>query len=57
MPHKKQLETGEYQDIYHKKLPPWKEWGPQEQEKNLREGIGDELFDYLEEMISERGML
>lgn len=52
MPNKKPDEIGEYQDIYHKKLPPWKEWGPQQQERTLREAIGDELYEYLEELIA-----
>lgn len=34
---------------------PWDEWGPQTQAKVIRENIGDELDDMLEEMLNGSG--
>lgn len=30
---------------------PWEEWGPEEQERNLRQAVGDEGFDWLERSV------
>jgi len=33
----------------------WNDWGPAEQERRLRDGLGNKLFDYLEEKSDDRG--
>lgn len=35
----------------------WDDWGPQEQERRLRSGIGDSLFEFLEEMMRCKSMI
>lgn len=32
---------------------PWVEWGPAEQERNLREALGSELYEWLNEEKTE----
>ena len=41
-------------DINDPPRPDWDSWGPQMQARVIREKIGDELDDLLEEMLNEK---
>jgi len=52
MPFKKVADEHDYPERFRPRSP-WDEWGPQEQARNLREALGEDVFMMLEQVISD----